>query len=57
MRLVYYEEFNRVEDAFIREHQVKKWSRKKKEALIKGDIKTLKKAAKSKQNKNKRDGL
>ncbi|MFC2080013.1 GIY-YIG nuclease family protein [Bacteroidota bacterium] len=57
VKLVYYEEFERVEDAFNREHQIKKWSRKKKEALIKGDIQALKEAAKSRQNKKKHDGL
>ncbi len=31
VKLVYFEEFERVEDAFKREHQVKKWSRKKKD--------------------------
>ncbi len=36
VELVYYEEFARIDHAFFREHQVKKWSRKKKEALIKG---------------------
>ena len=51
VKLVYFEEFERVEDAFKREHQVKKWSRKKKEALIKGDIDALKEAAKSSQHK------
>lgn len=34
VELVYYEEFHRIDDAFNREHQVKKWSRAKKEALI-----------------------
>ena len=33
--LVYAEEFDRIDDAFYREKQVKGWSRKKKEALIK----------------------
>ncbi len=32
--LVYFEEFDRIDHAFEREHQVKRWSRKKKEALI-----------------------
>ena len=32
--LVYYEEYQRVEDAFYREKQVQGWSRKKKEAII-----------------------
>ena len=34
--LVYYEEFQRIDDAFYREKQVQGWSRKKKEALIEG---------------------
>ncbi|ADQ16467.1 Excinuclease ABC C subunit domain protein [Leadbetterella byssophila DSM 17132] len=34
--LVYYEEFNRIDKAFYREKQVQGWSKKKKEALIKG---------------------
>lgn len=35
--LIYYEEYQRVEQAFYREKQVQGWSRKKKEALINGD--------------------
>lgn len=34
VELRYYEEFDRIEDAFNREKQVQGWSRKKKEALI-----------------------
>ena len=34
VKLVYYEEFQRIEDAFLREKQIQGWSRKKKEALI-----------------------
>jgi putative endonuclease len=34
--LVYYEEYERVDEAFYREKQVQGWSRKKKEALIRG---------------------
>ena len=36
VKLVYYEEFQRIDEAFHREKQVQGWSRKKKEALIKG---------------------
>ena len=36
VKLVYYEEFQRVDEAFYREKQVQGWSRKKKEALING---------------------
>jgi len=34
IRLVYFEKFSRIEEAFIREKQVQGWSRNKKEALI-----------------------
>jgi hypothetical protein len=34
--LVYVEEYSRIDEAFYREKQVQGWSRKKKEALIKG---------------------
>ena len=33
-KLVYFEEFNSIEDAITREKQLKKWSRIKKEQLI-----------------------
>ncbi len=36
VKLVYVEEFQRVDKAFYREKQLQGWSRKKKEALIKG---------------------
>jgi putative endonuclease len=34
VKLVYAEEFDRIEEAFYREEQVQGWNRKKKEALI-----------------------
>jgi putative endonuclease len=34
VKLVYFEEFNRIDKAFYREKQVQGWSRAKKEALI-----------------------
>ncbi len=34
VKLVYFEEFDRIDKAFYREKQVQGWSRKKKEALI-----------------------
>ncbi|HSF90366.1 MAG TPA: GIY-YIG nuclease family protein [Saprospiraceae bacterium] len=37
VRLVYFEEYDRIDDAYNREKQVQGWSRKKKEALIYGD--------------------
>ncbi|WP_345765850.1 MULTISPECIES: GIY-YIG nuclease family protein [Chryseobacterium] len=36
VRLVYYEEYDRIDLAFCREKQIQGWSRRKKEALIKG---------------------
>ena len=36
-KLVYYEEFENLEEARNREHQIKDWNRKKKEKLIKGE--------------------
>ncbi len=36
VKLVYFEEYSRIDEAFYREKQVQGWSRKKKEALING---------------------
>jgi putative endonuclease len=41
VELVYYELFDRIDLAFYREHQVKKWSAKKKLALINGNKEEL----------------
>lgn len=41
VKLVYYEEFQTVEQAFLRERQLHGWSRAKKEALIKGEFDKL----------------
>jgi putative endonuclease len=46
VKLVYSEEYDRVEDAFHREKQVQNWSRAKREALISGDGKMLQTLAK-----------
>ena len=45
VKLVYYEEYQRIDDAFYREKQVQGWSRKKKEALINDAYAELKKLA------------
>lgn len=37
VQLVYSEEYQRIDTAFYREKQVQGWSRKKKEALIRGE--------------------
>ena len=34
VKLVYYEEFERIDEAFYREKQIQSWSRAKKKALI-----------------------
>lgn len=39
--LMYSERFERIVDAFAREQQLKKWSRRKKEALIRRDYEGL----------------
>jgi putative endonuclease len=41
VKLVYYEEYQSVEQAFRRERQLHGWSRAKKEALIKGEFEKL----------------
>ena len=53
VRLVYLEEFDRIDDAFFREKQIQKWSRRKKRALIEGDIDKLRELSKSQKNSNK----
>ncbi|MDQ2178382.1 GIY-YIG nuclease family protein [Marinifilum sp. D714] len=42
VKLVYFEEFDRIDDAFYREKQIKGWSRIKKEALINNQKEELK---------------
>jgi len=50
VELVYYEEFQRIDEAFLREKQVQGWSRAKKEALIKGEFEKLPSLSQSKKN-------
>ena len=50
-KLVYYEVYDRIEDAFEREKQIQKWSHGKKKALIENNIEELKKLAKKKFRK------
>jgi predicted GIY-YIG superfamily endonuclease len=42
VQLVFHEEFLSREDAFLLERQLKGWSRRKKEALVRGDWDSLK---------------
>ena len=44
VRLVYTETLNSRDEALVREQQLKRWTRAKKEALIAGDFATLKRA-------------
>ena len=43
--LKYFEKYSRIDTAFYREKQIQGWSRKKKEALMVGDIDMLKSLA------------
>ncbi len=45
--LVYFHDFNDIREAIIFEKKLKSWRRAKKEALIKGDIESLKKLSRS----------
>jgi putative endonuclease len=46
VQLIYFEEYSRIDQAFYREKQMQGWSRKKKEALMRGDIELLPELAK-----------
>jgi putative endonuclease len=41
VKLIYFEEYQRIDTAFYREKQVQGWNRKKKEALINGEYEKL----------------
>ena len=41
VRLVFHQQFERIEDAIAAERQIKGWRREKKEALIRGDYAAL----------------
>ena len=58
VKLVYVEEFSRIDEAFYREKQIQGWSHKKKKALIDRNQKNLQKYAECKneshyKNRNK----
>lgn len=50
VKLVYFEKYNRIDEAFYREKQVQGWSRKKKEALINSKSELLNKLAECKND-------
>lgn len=56
VKLVYYEEFERIDEAFYREKQVQGWSHEKKEALIKGQHEKLHKLAECKNKSHYKRG-
>ncbi|MFC2110134.1 GIY-YIG nuclease family protein [Bacteroidota bacterium] len=41
IKILYYEEYDRIDTAFYREKQIQGWSRKKKEALMSSKLKEL----------------
>ena len=46
VKLIYFEEFDRIDAAFYREKQIQAWSRNKKQALIGGRLEDLPELAK-----------
>jgi putative endonuclease len=50
VKLMYFEEFERIDEAFYREKQVQGWSRAKKEALINGEKNKLHELSECKNN-------
>ncbi|MDY0103985.1 MAG: GIY-YIG nuclease family protein [Lentimicrobium sp.] len=46
VELIYFEEFERIDQAFHRKKQVQRWSRGKKEALAEGNLEKLRELAK-----------
>ncbi len=57
VKLVYYEEFDNIAEAFRREKQVQGWSRKKKEALINGELNKLHQLAECKNKSHYKNEL
>jgi len=53
VQLVYYEEYDRISEAYSREKQVQGWARRKREALINGSPELLPVLAKKVFNKSK----
>ncbi|MBE0423423.1 MAG: GIY-YIG nuclease family protein [Lutibacter sp.] len=55
--LLYYEEFQRIDEAFYREKQVQGWSRKKKEALIENNFSDLEKFSECQNESHHKNGF
>jgi putative endonuclease len=47
--LEFYEEYDRIEDAFRREKQVQNWGRAKREALMRGEFEALRALSRSRR--------
>jgi putative endonuclease len=56
VKLVYMQEFPSEHQAFLRERQVKGWSRAKKEALIRGDFDALRSLSRARSRSGSDDG-
>ncbi len=55
--LLYYEEFQRIDEAFYREKQVQGWSRNKKEALIENNYSDLEKFSECQNESHHKNGF
>ena len=55
VKLIYYEKFDSIADAYAREKQIQGWSHKKKSALIRGDMQKLIELSKSKSGLDEKD--
>ncbi len=56
VELLYYEEFDRIDEAYNREQQIKGWSRKKKQALINKSPELLNNLSKKNFNTSNKSG-
>ena len=57
VKLVYIEEFDRIDKAFYREKQIQKWSRAKKEALINKQFELLNELSECKNETHFKNGV
>lgn len=54
VKLIYFEEFQFIHEAFYREKQIQNWSHSKKEALVKGEKEKLIELSKNTRSRNKK---
>ncbi len=55
VKLVYFEEYDRIDEAFYREKQVQGWRREKKKALINGEYEKLSELSENYSQKRNKD--